>query len=317
MAVNGSRKVFRRPPRLQPGMTIGVIAPASAVRDPNLEAGIEAIRARGYQVETGNGLYNRHGFLAGTDRGRAQDFTDMFARKEIDAVFCARGGYGASRILEHVDWEVVRRNPKPFVGYSDITALHLAMERFTGQITLHGPMVTTLGEGLSAPAEVCFWRMLEKSEPPGAYDSQGADVKTLVSGTAEGRLAGGNMTLLCAAVGTPETPDFRDRIVLLEDIGEPAYRIDRMLVHLRRSGLLHQAAGFVIGTATGWEEEEETPPVIRLEDVWREHFVPLGKPTITGFPFGHIDSPLTLPLGCRASLRADACELTVLEPAVE
>lgn len=315
--MSGSREVFRRPPRLQPGMTIGVIAPASAVRDPHLDTGFEAIRARGYQVETGSGLYNRHGFLAGTDRGRAQDFTDMFARKEIDAVFCARGGYGASRILEHVDWEIVRRNPKPFVGYSDITALQLAMERFTGLITLHGPMVTTLGEGLSEPAKECFWRMLEKAEPPGTYHSQGADVKTLVGGTAEGRLAGGNMTLLCASIGTPEMPDFRDRIVLLEDVGEPAYRIDRILVHLHRSGLLQQAAGFVIGTAIGWEEEENSPPVIRLEDVWREHFVPLGKPTIIGFPFGHIDSPLTIPLGCRACLHADACELTVLEPAVE
>jgi muramoyltetrapeptide carboxypeptidase len=307
---------FRRPPRLQPGMTIGVIAPSSAVRDPRLQAGLAAIRARGYQVVTGDMLYNRHGFLAGTDRGRAQEVTTMFGRKDIDAVFCARGGYGACRILEYVDWEIVRSNPKPFVGYSDITSLHLAIERFVGQITLHGPMVTTLGEDLSEEAKDCFWRMLERPEPPGTYSCQGSVMRTLVGGTAEGELAGGNLTLLCSAIGTPEMPDFRERIVLLEDIGEAAYRIDRMLVQLRRSGLLQQASGFVIGTATDWEKEEETTPVIRLEDIWRDHFEPIGKPTITGFPFGHVSSPLTIPLGCRAVLRADSCELTVLEPAV-
>jgi muramoyltetrapeptide carboxypeptidase len=298
-------------------MTVGIIAPSSAVRDIRLQQGIEAVRERGYRVVTGDMLYNRHGFLAGTDRGRAHEFTTMFERKDVDAVFCARGGYGACRILEHVDWEIVRRNPKNFVGYSDITSLHLAMERYAEQITLHGLMVTTLGEALSDTARECFWRILEKPEPPGTYDCRGSDIRTLVGGKAEGRLAGGNLTLLCAAIGTPEMPDFRDRIVLIEDIGESAYRIDRMLVQLRRSGLLQQAAGFVIGTATDWDKEEETPPAIRLQDVWRDHFEPLGKPAITGFPFGHVASPLTIPLGCRASMCADSCELTVLEPAVE
>jgi muramoyltetrapeptide carboxypeptidase len=305
-----------RPGRLQPGMTIGVVAPSSALRDSRLEPGMEALRARGYRVVAGEHLYDQHGYLAGLDRLRAADVTAMFARSDVDAVFCARGGYGAIRLLDWIDWDVVRAHPKPFVGFSDITTLHLALERAAGLVSFHGPMVVNLGGDLSETARDCFWRMLERAEPFGIYDTSGAAIRTLVGGKAEGRLAGGCLSICQAALGSAEQPDFRGRLVLIEDVGEAAYKIDRMLTHFRRSGLFEGAAGFIVGNATDWDKGLTRAPGIDLEHVWREQLAPLGKPAIVGFPFGHEPNPLTLPLGCLARLDADAGTVEALEPAV-
>lgn len=297
-------------------MTIGILAPSGPLRDPRLPEGIARLERQGYRVVLGDHLYDRHGYLAGTDAGRAADFNALFARQDVDAIFCARGGYGACRMLDYVDWAVVAANPKVFVGYSDVTTLHLALERRIGLVTFHGPMVVTRGGELSEAADTCFWRAVGSAEPLGPYVTGDASVRTLVGGRARGRLAGGCLSLLAAAVGTPETPDFRGRIVLIEDIGEPTYRIDRLLVQLQRAGLLQQAAGLVLGTVTGWEKQEKEPSAIALDALWQDLIAPLGKPTIVGFPFGHVPNPLTLPLGCLAELDADAGALTLLEPAV-
>lgn len=299
-------------------MTIGVVAPASARRGDRLARGLEILQERGYREATGDHLYDKHGYLAGMDRGRAEDLTTMFANPEVNAIICSRGGYGSVRMLEYVDWDVVRSNPKVFVGFSDVTSVHLAMERHAGLATFYGPMVVTHGAGLSQIAADTFWRLLTDPDPIGPLDTAGASLQTLVSGKAEGPLAGGCLALLAAAVGTPEAPDFEGRIVVLEDVGDPAYRVDRLIMQLRRSGILERAAGFVIGTVTGWEKEEDQagPPAITLDDVWRDLIAPLGKPTITGFPFGHVPNPLTIPLGCRAILDADGCALTIAESAV-
>lgn len=297
-------------------MTIGVIAPSSGVRDVRLAAGIAELEGRGFRIVVGDHLYDQHGYLAGMDTGRGADMTSMFARRDVDAVFCARGGYGACRMLDYVDWEVVRANPKLFVGYSDLTTLHLALEKQAGLVTIHGPMVTTHGGRLSDTARNCFWRIVSQPVPFGTYNTEGAEVRTLVGGKAQGRLAGGCLALLSAACGTPEQPGFAGRLVVIEDVGERAYRVDRLLVQLLRAGLLAQAAGFVLGTVTDWDKDEPGVPAITLADVWRDLIVPLGKPAIVGFPFGHEPDPLTLPLGCLAELDADAGTLTVLEAVV-
>jgi muramoyltetrapeptide carboxypeptidase len=296
-------------------MTIGIVAPSSGIRDQRLQAGIERIRQRGYNVSLADHLFDQAGYLAGMDVNRGRDFTAMFADPDVHAVLCGRGGYGAVRMLDHIDWSVVGANPKPFIGYSDITTLHLAIARHAPMVTIHGPVATTLGGGLSDYAESCFWSVLERADPFGVYQA-GDLARTLVGGVAEGALAGGCLALLGAAVGTPESPDFAGRIVLIEDVGERAYRVDRLLMQLLRAGLLQQAAGFVIGTVTGWMEGETGTPPITLDRVWRDYIVPLGKPAVADFPFGHEPNPLTLPLGCRARLDADACTLEILEPAV-
>jgi muramoyltetrapeptide carboxypeptidase len=297
-------------------MTIGVAAPSSGLRDARLQAGIDLLMARGYNVVLGDHLFDQHGYLAGADARRGADLTAMFARPDVDAVMCARGGYGASRMLAYVDWQAVASNPKLFIGYSDITTLHLALEKATGLVTIHGPMVVSHGGGLSETAADCFWRMVERAEPFGTYVDEERPTRTLMGGKAAGRLAGGCIELLSAAVGTPESPDFDGRIVVLEDVGAPPYRTDRALMQMIRAGLLDKAAGFVIGTVTGSQKEDQGPHAITIDDVWQDLLVPLGKPAVVNFPFGHEPNPLTIPLGCTAELDADARTLTVTEPAV-
>jgi len=297
-----------------------VAAPSSAVRDDRLQRGIEAIRARGYRVVESDHLYDRIGFLAGSDVARAKDLSSLFERDDVHAVFCARGGYGACRTLDKVDWRVIASHPKVFVGFSDVTALHLAIHRYAGYPTIHGPMVVNLGGELSPTATDLFWRTIEVAEPPAALPAPPDRLRTLRGGFARGRLAGGCISLLAAAIGTPEAPDFRGRIVLLEDVGEAPYRIDRMLVQMQRAGTFAEVAGVVIGHVTppaGCSDAAPGDEPLGLPDVWRERIGSLGVPAIVGFPFGHVPDALTLPLGCDAVLDADKRQLTVVESAVE
>lgn len=298
-------------------MTIGVIAPSSAIRDERLEKGIARIEERGYRVRRGDHLYTRHGYHAATDEMRAADITNMFGDETVDAIFCARGGYGAWRAIPHLDWSVIAANPKLFVGYSDITTLHLALENHAGLITIHGPVVTTLGGGMSKESEDCFWRILEDPEPHGVYATGDAVIQTLVGGKATGRLAGGCLSLLAANAGTPESPDFRGRIVVIEDVNESVPHVDRHISQLVRAGAFDGAAGIVVGTVTDWDKDLTKPPTITLEYSWKDLLSPLRIPTIIGFPFGHVPNPSTLPLGCLAELDADACRLELREGAVK
>lgn len=308
---------LQRPKRLQPGMTIGVIAPSSGIRDERMEMGISALEGRGYRVVRGDHLYDQYGFVAGTDEGRAADMTGMFARDDVDAVFCGRGGYGACRMVDLVDWDIVRAHPKVFVGYSDVTTLHAAMECRGGMISFHGPMVVTLGGDLSAVASECFWRMIERAEPAGLYDTSDGKVRALVPGKACGALVGGCLTLMANTIGSVDQLDLDGRIVAIEDVNEEVYRIDRMLTQMLRAGMLQRAAGFLIGTSTGAPgPDAESREPIDLEDVWHDRIAPLGKPTIVGFPFGHEPNPLMLPLGAKVELNADLGEVRVLEAAV-
>ncbi|MEP6757403.1 MAG: LD-carboxypeptidase [Chthonomonadales bacterium] len=302
-----------RPNRLQPGMTIAIIAPSSGRRDDRFEPGVAQLESRGYNVKVMDHVLDQHGYLAGLDRQRASDFTRAFADPEVNAVICARGGYGAMRMVDLVDWDVVKQNPKPFIGYSDITTLHLAIEKNCGRTTIYGPMVGALGGTLSSDALDCFWKMLESNEPFGLYPKQANPPVTLVPGKAKGRLAGGCITLLGGSIGTTEHTDFAGRIVVLEDISESIYRLDRTLTHLLRSTNLSESAGLVIGTNTDWAKEETDEIAITLDDLWQNIIAPLGIPTIVDFQFGHEPDPFTIPLGCMAELDATRGTLAVLE----
>ena len=294
---------------------MGVVAPSSGVRNERFERGLAAIRSKGYGVVLGDHVYDRQGYLAGTDEARGSDLTAMFARDDVAAVICARGGYGASRMLDWVDWDIVRRHPKVFVGYSDITTLHLAMERRAGLATFYGPMVTTLGGGLDTWSDRLFWGTISTASSPGDVVGNRDGVTALRQGRAEGPLAGGCLSILCAALGTPEMPDLAGRIVLLEDTDEPLYRVDRLLTQLVRSGCLDDAAGLAIGTVTNLEgcSREDR---MDLDTLLRDLLGPLGKPAITGLRFGHADNPSMLPLGRLARLDTNQLALEVRESAV-
>lgn len=308
---------MRKPRTLKSGDTIGIVAPSSPIKEEGLRAGIAVLEARGYRVVVGEHILAKHvqnTYLAGTDVQRAADLNAMFARQDVDAIFCAGGGYGSMRLMDLLDWDTIRANPKPFVGYSDITSLHLALERKASLVTFHGKMVATLAD-MDETASHVFWRLLESPEPFGTLPADPDTLTTLVPGQAEGALAGGCLCLLAHACGSDFAPDFTDKIVLIEDVGEAIYRADRDLIQLRNAGLLDKAAGFVVGTITGWKRQEADPPLNSPDALWQDLLAPLGKPTIIGFPFGHEPNPLTLPLGVSARLDADARTLTLLEPA--
>ncbi len=260
-------------------------------------------------------VFDQYGYLAGMDAARAADFTEMFERCDIGAVMCARGGYGASRMVDCIDWDTVCAHPKPFVGYSDITTLHLAMDRHAGIVTFHGPMVTTLGSDADDQCRRMLIRTLTEPTPLGYVVAPEDRATCLVSGQVRGRLAGGCLSLLCAALATPEEPDFGGCIVLLEDTHEPLYRVDRMLTQIVRSGCLDEAAGFVIGTVSNLVDDVAPCP-FDLHELWADVLGPLGRPMLADVPIGHVPSPLTIPLGCTAELDAGAGTLCVLDPAV-
>ncbi len=270
----------------------------------------------------GTNAYSRYGYLAGTDDQRLDDLNRALQETSIDAVWCIRGGYGAIRLLDRVDYAAIARRPKIFIGFSDITALLNAITRQTGVVTFHAPVARAAMPQFS---RCHFERVLATPEAPGRLGRlpdpaevlvpQENRIVTLRPGTAEGPLAGGNLTLLHCLIGTPYFPELDGAILFLEDAGEDLYSVDRMLAHLRLTGALRQLAGVAIGRFT--ELERATGDgALGLDEVLATYLDPLGIPVAYGFPIGHIESQWTLPLGVRARLDAGAGELELLEPAV-
>lgn len=305
---------------LRPGDLIGVVAPAGPVPEEALVNGVNRLQALGFRVQVGASVLNRRGYLAGTDEERARDFNAMWADPAVAGILCARGGYGAMRILHQIDWTMVRARPKFFCGFSDITALHLAMEQRAGLVTFHGPMVAAFGEAV-AYNESGLWRAMTATEPlslvPWPEPGEGAPVPlTIRSGVAEGRLAGGNLTLLCALMGTPWEPDLKGRLLMIEEVDEAPYRVDRMLQQLLLAGKLQGAAGILIGDSPSCMKGPEGRASLTLPEVLDDLLRPLGVPVLYGFPCGHTAFRATLPLGIRARLDAAKGSLTLLESAL-
>ena len=240
------------PQRLQPGDTLGIIAPASAPPDPkNLDRAAAALELLGFKVRFAPNVRKRWGFLAGGDRERASDLMRMFTDRKVNAILCVRGGYGTARLLPMLDYAAIRSHPKIFVGYSDITSLHCAFLKRADLVSFHGPMLNSdfVKDDMPEFTRRSFLRLLIE---PVAYGSiargyRRQTVETLRRGVAHGPLIGGNLTLLCTANGTPWQPDFKGRILFLEDLAEEPYRMDRMLTYLLNAGALQQVAGIAIG----------------------------------------------------------------------
>ncbi|HYF40695.1 MAG TPA: LD-carboxypeptidase, partial [Gemmatimonadales bacterium] len=266
--------------------------------------------------------YSRSGYLAGSDDQRLSDLNSSLQNPEIDAVWCIRGGYGALRLLHRVDYKAMAQRPKPLIGFSDITVLLNAVTRISGVVTYHGPVARA---PLPEFSRRQFARVLTASEAPGRLDRlppppgvlvpQENRIVTLTRGTAEGPLAGGNLSLLHCLIGTPYFPELNGAILFLEDVGEDLYRVDRMLAHLRLVGALEKVAGVAIGRFTDLDRAA-SDGALGFDEVLATYFEPLGKPVAYGFPIGHIESQWTLPLGVRALLDADSGELELLEPCV-
>lgn len=304
-----------RPPRLRPGARVALVAPAGPLAEDAVERALRRVRAWGWEPLLGEHARARHGYLAGTDEQRAADLNAALRSPDNDAIWCLRGGYGTMRILERADWEALAERPRPLVGFSDITALHLAARR-RGVVSFHGPHPAVAD--LPPFAERGLLRALTVPDPGGLlpFPAGGPDhAITLAGGVAEGPLVGGNLALLAATVGTPFAMRARGAILFLEEVGEPVYRVDRMLSQLLLAGALDGVAGVAIGAFS----ECPDPPDAGLpaaEEVLLDRLRELNVPVASGFPFGHVPDNWTLPVGVRARLDADAGTLELLEAAV-
>lgn len=291
-----------KPPALRKGDVIGVCAPASPpFRRGDVAKGIAYLEGLGYRVEPGRNLFKRDGYLAGSDRERASDLNRLFADRRVRAVLALRGGYGSMRILPMIDYAAIRRDPKIFVGYSDLTAIQLALWKKCRLVTFAGPMVAAgMARGLSGEAEELFWRMLTSRTPIGRLRLRAAALR---GGTASGTLLGGNLSMLSHMAGTPYMPDGRNGIWFFEDVGERPYRIDRMLQHLRLAGTLAGARGVLLGAFADCGPERGKPS-LGLKRIFVDAFGELGVPVAGGLRHGHIAGSLTLPVGLRVMLKA-------------
>jgi muramoyltetrapeptide carboxypeptidase len=312
----------RKPPRLRPGDAVGLISPASPLDDAYDVAFIEeAIVAMGLKPRRLPAPQVRFGYLAGTDRARADEVNAMFADDSIRALFAVRGGWGSARILPLLDWARIRANPKLVVGFSDITALHLAIAAKAGFITLHAPNAGSSWGRFSVEAfkAIAFEGATPIWRNPAAMEDRLVQrrgrTRTITPGKATGRLLGGNLAVLTSLVGTPYLPDFTGAILFIEEIDEAEYRIDRLLTQLGQAGVLGRLAGVVFGQCTNCRTAEGYSG-FTLNDVLDQHLKPLGVPAYTGAMIGHVADQFTMPLGVMAEVDADAGTIRMLEAAV-
>ncbi|GIV61129.1 MAG: peptidase S66 [Rhodothermaceae bacterium] len=304
---------------LHPGDRVAVIAPGSPPQDATaLSAGLRRLEAAGLFVEVAPNVQARYGYLAGTDATRLDALNAYLRRSDVKALFCVRGGYGALRLLPGLDYEAARRHPKLLVGYSDVTALHLALHHRAGWRGLSGPMVAVDWGILDPDSERLFFELATGARPDPLLGPGGEALEPVRPGTAEGILLGGNLSVLTRLVGTPYLPPLDGAILFLEDVGEAPYRLDGLLAHLRLAGLLDRLGGVVLGGFT-----ECTPPPDRpslsLEQVFDDYFGKAPYPVARGLVYGHFPVKSTVPVGVRARLTvtATSATLSVLEPVVE
>ena len=303
--MSGVRLQRTRPPVLAPGARVALIAPAGPLRgEPDVERGIANARALGWEPAVGTHVLRRTGYFAGTDAERLADLNAALADPRIDGIWCLRGGYGCMRLLDGVDFDAMRARPRTLVGFSDVTALHAALGARAALVTMHGPVARNPLTGFSRDSLV---RAVARRDDP-CGTAPGA--RTLRGGRAEGRLAGGNLALVAALCGTPWAPDLRDAILVLEDVNEAVYRVDRMLMQLRLAGVLDGVRAIAFGHCTDCPEQSDDG-ARTLDDVLREHADWLRVPCLAGIPMGHVDDQWTIPLGAFATLDGDARTLVV------
>lgn len=302
-----------KPEALHPGGTIGVIAPAGSVDPAELRQGVDRLKGMGFRVVLGASVEKRSRYLAGSDRERAADLNQMFSNPEIAAIVCARGGYGTSRIIPFLDEDAIEQHPKIVVGSSDVTLLLNHLRQHFGLVTFHGPMVApNFGKQPSSLTDTWFRKILVEAWGKGPMTVDG--VKGLRGGQAQGPLVGGCLTMLCSTLGTPYEIQTDGAILLLEDIDEAPYRIDRMLMQLKAASKFKNAKGVIFGKMPGCQPPSHSSYV--LEDVICDVLADQTVPILYGFPAGHGGEQVTLPLGLPVQIDGSAAAVTLLESAV-
>jgi muramoyltetrapeptide carboxypeptidase len=308
-----------KPPRLRAGSLIGLVAPASTPSpEENIEKGAAYLEQLGYRVKFGKYIRRVHGYLAGTDEERAADFNTMVCDKEVNALFAIRGGYGTPRLLRMIDYRSLKQNPKIIVGYSDITALQLAIFRKTGLVTFSGPMTgIEMSKGMDPYTEENFWRLLTSTKKIGVLKHPTEEPwKILHDGKSHGRFLGGNFSLLACLMGTPFLPELRESILILEDVDEAPHRIDRLLAQLLNTGIAQRLAGLVFGKFTNCTPSDPKEPHLTIDQVLEEYAAKVSCPAIANFPYGHVRRKLTIPIGLQTTLDTKRNRIAIMENAV-
>jgi len=294
-----------RPPRLKPGDTIGIVAPAGPFDPKKFRKGKAVLESMGFQTFFDEGVFQKHGFLAGTDSQRSDQINRLFADPSVQAIVCARGGYGSMRILPFLDFETIKTHPKIFLGFSDVSALLSVLYDQCGLITFHGPLVTTLAKATEKTI-MAMKRALASDAPLELIPEDGRVIKP---GVCSGLVTGGNLTTLCHLVGTPYAPNFRGKILFFEDVGEMPYRIDRMLTQMKMAGCFEEIAGLILGTF------KECGQLNEIVGIFNNIFEDANIPILAGFDMGHGEHNLIIPMGLGATLDTDKKRLLFHEPA--
>ncbi|HZK56764.1 MAG TPA: LD-carboxypeptidase [Clostridia bacterium] len=301
-----------KPKALKLGDKIGITATSGPAPTENIKLAKVWLEGLGFKVELAPSCFASYGYLAGKDELRADNLNSMFADKTIDGIICLRGGYGATRILDRVNFDIIKANPKIFVGYSDITALHIAINQICKLVTFHGPTASpNIAGGLDDFSKREFLRAIMDTEPMKYIPTpQDTKIQTLVKGKACGIIVGGNLSLISATMGTQYEIDTKGKILFLEEIGEEPYRIDRMLIQLALAGKFDDAVGIILGD---WNDCESKiyDNSLSLKEVFGDIIVPFGKPTIFDLKAGHCKPEATLPFGVKAVLDAEEGRLII------
>lgn len=308
-----------KPPPLQKRDVIGFVSPASPPPSfERIEKAVSYLENLGYRVEVGKHVMDQCGYLAGQDVERARDFNDFLKNRTIKAIFAIRGGYGTPRILRLIDYDIIRKNPKIIVGYSDITALQLALFAKCRLVTFSGPMAgVEMWNSMDPYTEEHFWRLLTSPKKIGRLKNPPEEtIRAYGKGTSEGILLGGNLALVLSNLATPYSPSYNNTILFLEDVDEAPHRIDRMFAQLRNAGILSNVAGLLLGKFTDCVPTDPSKPHLKTEEVLEEFSQSVTVPLLANLQFGHIPQKLTIPLGVKARLSTRMRSIEIMESAV-
>lgn len=308
-----------KPKRLKKGDLIGIVSPASAPNDLfRIEKGVNYLEGLGYKVKVGKNAGTYHGYLAGSDDQRVEDIHEMFRDKEVKAIICTRGGYGSPRLLDKIDYKLIARNPKIFVGYSDITALQMAFWERTGLLTFAGPMLAVdFYNSFSPFTEEMFWTLLTSNKKFGRIEFPGNEkIFPVVKGIAKGRLIGGNLATFLSLAGTQYFPDLKHKILLLEEVSEAPYRVDRMLNQLRLMGVFKKISALILGAFTDCNEPDPEKKTLTIGEVVADYVDKLDIPVIYNFMHGHIVNKITVPFGGYLRVNASRSIVEITESVV-
>lgn len=311
---------LQKPKRLNKKDVIGLISPASSPDEfSRVERGVKYLESLGYRVKVGANINKSHGYLAGSDQERLDDLHSMFKDKNVKAIFSLRGGYGAFRLLDKIDYRLVKNNPKIFVGYSEITALQMAFLEKAGLVTFAGPMVAVdFYDEVSPFTNEMFWNVITSNKKIGKLSyPENQKLPFLQKGNSSGRIIGGNLAVFTHLLGTPYFPNLTGKILMIEDIGELPYRVDRMLNQLRLAGVFKKVKGIILGRFVDCHEHDPNKKTLTLGEVIADYINPVKVPSIYTFPHGHIKDFVTIPFGLKVNLNATKGTVEFAEGAVK